>query len=157
MDRQWHPVLPDDPGGRSPPGKIGPCGHVLCVSLSMPLDRDDNRTRFEAAALPLIGTLHRTAFRLTRSREDAADVVQETFLRAYRTFSNFAPGTNCKAWLFTIMYSVFVNRYRKAKREPMLVSLEEVEERFHRGVTAEWGPDPDAGDVGAAWPRTEAG
>jgi len=123
----------------------------------MPLNRDDNRTRFEAAALPLIGTLHRTAFRLTRSREDAADVVQETFLRAYRTFSNFAPGTNCKAWLFTIMYSVFVNRYRKAKREPIPVSLEEVEERFHLGVTAAWDSDQDAWDVGAEWPRTEVG
>ncbi len=120
-------------------------------------DRDDNRARFEAAALPLMGALHRTAFRLTRSRDDAADVVQETFLRAYRTFSNFVPGTNCKAWLFTIMYSVFVNRYRKAKREPMPVSLEEVEERFHRGVAAEWERGPGAGDVGAEWPRTEVG
>jgi len=123
----------------------------------MPLDRDDIRARFEAAALPLMGALHRTAFRLTRSRDDAADVVQETFLRAYRTFSNFAPGTNCKAWLFTIMYSVFVNRYRKAKREPIPVSLEEVEERFHLGVTAVWDSDQVAWDVGAEWPRTEVG
>jgi RNA polymerase sigma-70 factor (ECF subfamily) len=123
----------------------------------MPLDRDDSRARFEAAALPLMGALHRTAFRLTRSREDAADVVQETFLRAYRTFSNFAPGTNSKAWLFTIMYSVFVNRYRKAKREPLPVSLEEVEERFQRSMTAEWVSDPHAWDVRGEWPRTEAG
>jgi RNA polymerase sigma-70 factor (ECF subfamily) len=55
------------------------------------------------------------------------------------------------------MYSVFVNWYRRAKREPVPVSLEEVEGRFHLGVAAEWEPDPHAGDVCAEWPRTEVG
>jgi RNA polymerase sigma-70 factor (ECF subfamily) len=56
--------------------------------------------------------------------------VQETYLRAYRTFDNFARGTNAKAWLFTILYSVFVNSYRKQSRVPLSVSVDEVEERF---------------------------
>lgn len=56
--------------------------------------------------------------------------MQETYLRAYRTFDNFARGSNAKAWLFTILYSVFVNRYRKESRTPQSVSVDEVEERF---------------------------
>lgn len=88
---------------------------------------DDPRARFEALALPLLRPLYNTALRLTRRPEDASDVVQETCLRAYRTFANFSPGTNAKAWLFTIMYSVFVNRYRKEQRAPGTVPLEEAE------------------------------
>ena len=120
---------------------------------------DHNRARFEVTALPLMGPLYRTALRLTHSSENAADVVQETFLRAYRTFCNFAEGTNSKAWLFTIMYSVFVNRYRKAQRAPVLVSFEEVEERFHRSLdAADWEPGPSGGgDAGGGWPKTEVG
>ena len=76
--------------------------------------------------------LHNQALRLTRHSEDASDLVQETYLRAYRTFANFKEGTNCKAWLFTILYSVFVNKYRKQQREPDTVSIEELEEAFHR-------------------------
>ena len=76
--------------------------------------------------------LYNQALRLTRHSEDANDMVQETYLRAYRTFVNFKEGTNCKAWLFTILYSVFVNKYRKQQREPDTVSIEELEEAFHR-------------------------
>jgi RNA polymerase sigma-70 factor, ECF subfamily len=88
--------------------------------------------RFEAAALPFIGALYNKALHLTRRPEDASDLVQETYLRAYRTFSNFKEGTNCKAWLFTILYSIFINKYRKEQREPDTVSMDELEERFHR-------------------------
>jgi len=88
--------------------------------------------RFEAAALPFIGALYNKALHLTRRPEDAGDMVQETYLRAYRTFSSFKEGTNCKAWLFTILYSIFVNKYRKEQREPDTVSIDELEETFHR-------------------------
>jgi RNA polymerase sigma-70 factor (ECF subfamily) len=77
-------------------------------------------------ALPLMQGVYNFALRLTRRSEDARDLVQETYLRAYRTFGNFRPGTNGKAWLFTILYSVFVNRYRKEQREPAMVSVEEL-------------------------------
>jgi RNA polymerase sigma-70 factor, ECF subfamily len=90
----------------------------------------DRRARFEATVLPYLGALHHTALHFSRRPEDAHDLVQETFLRAYRTFDGFTPGTNAKAWLLTILYSVFANRYRKAQREPRAVSLEEVEARF---------------------------
>ena len=96
------------------------------------INDDDKGVRFEAVALPLAKSLYNMASRLTHAPEDAGDLVQETYLRAYRTFHNFTPGTNSKAWLFTILYSIFVNKYRKEQREPEAVSIEELEERFHR-------------------------
>ena len=83
----------------------------------------------------------RFAARLTRDRDTAADLVQEAFLRAYRTFSNFKPGTNAKAWLFQIVYSIFVNAYRKKQREPHIVSVDELAARFERSIEI---PDWDA-------------
>ena len=102
-------------------------------------DADERRLRFESLALPFMRALYNTALRLTQEPQDAADLMQETFLRAYRTFENFTPGTNCKAWLFTILYSIFVNQYRQAKQRPRVESLEELEERFHQFAQA---PDP---------------
>jgi RNA polymerase sigma-70 factor (ECF subfamily) len=69
------------------------------------------------------------AWRFSGQETEAADLVQETYLRAYRTYSNFKPGTNSKAWLFTILRSVGLNRYRAVQRRPHLVSLEEHDER----------------------------
>jgi RNA polymerase sigma-70 factor (ECF subfamily) len=94
--------------------------------------------RFEAVALPFMDALYNQALHLTRRPEDAGDLVQETFLRAYRTFGNFAEGTNARAWLFTILYSVFINRYRKEQREPDRVSMDEMEETFQQTLA-----DPD--------------
>lgn len=72
---------------------------------------------------------------MTRNSQDAADLAQETFLRAYRTFHQFTAGTNCKAWLFKIMYSIFVNDYRKKQREPQSIPFEQLEERFAKEAT----------------------
>jgi RNA polymerase sigma-70 factor, ECF subfamily len=91
-------------------------------------DVEGKRAAFEAAAVPSMQSLYNTALRLTRRPDDAADLVQETYLRAYRTFENFTPGSNCKAWLLTILYSIFINQYRQTKRRP---SMEPLEERFH--------------------------
>jgi RNA polymerase sigma-70 factor, ECF subfamily len=96
----------------------------------------EKRARFETTALPFSKSVFNMALRLTRRSEDAKDLVQETFLRAYRTFDNFRPGTNCKAWLFTILYSIFVNRYHRERREPDTVSVEELEQKFHRSLAA---------------------
>lgn len=106
------------------------------MSAFSPSDAQDRRARFESTAVPLMKLLYGFALRLTRSGENAKDLVQETSLRAYRTFDNFRPGTNCKAWLFTILYSIFVNRYRKEQREPATISVEELEEKFHRSLAA---------------------
>lgn len=103
---------------------------------TLPTD-DPKRAAFESAALPFLRPVYNFALRLTRAPEEARDLVQETYLRAYRTFGNFRQGTNCRAWLFTILYSIFVNRYRKERREPKPVSVEELEERFHEVLVAE--------------------
>lgn len=91
--------------------------------------------RFEAMALPFMSALYNKALHLTRRPEEAADLVQETYLRACRTFANFVEGTNGKAWLFTILYSIFINTYRKAQREPETISIDEWEETYHREIT----------------------
>lgn len=103
---------------------------------------ENKRNAFETIALPYTKSIHNAALCLTRCPEDAGDLVQETFLRAYRTFSNFTPGTNCKAWLFTIMYSIFVNKYRKEQRHPEPISIEESDEAFKQSL-AIWDPLPE--------------
>jgi RNA polymerase sigma-70 factor, ECF subfamily len=117
-------------------------------------ERPAKREAFEAEAIPFTRALYNAALRLTRNPPDAADLVQETFLRAYRTFDNFVPGTNCKSWLSTILYSIFVNQYRQAKRRPRIESLDELEERFHQFARAQPGPDFDSAMVegwGSRW------
>ena len=107
-----------------------------------PNEADAPSARFEAIALPFMNALYGKALHLTRQPEDAADLVQETFLRAYRTFANFAEGTNCKSWLFTILYSIFINRYHKAKREPDTVSMDDLEQEYHRVLAdPQWDDD----------------
>ena len=88
------------------------------------------RADFETTALPFARPLYATALRITGRADDAKDVVQETFLRAYRTFDNFVLGTNAKAWLFTILRSVSTNRWRHERRQPVMVALGDWEERF---------------------------
>jgi RNA polymerase sigma-70 factor, ECF subfamily len=116
---------------------------------------DQVRTRFEAVALPLLAVVYRAALRFTGSAEDARDITQETFLRAFRTFDRFQPGTNCKAWLLTIVYSVFVNRYRRQQREP-LVAVDDVEllsDTSRRGGSPTTSPPaPPAESSGGAFP-----
>ena len=98
--------------------------------------------RFERSALPLMDALYHKALVLTRRPEDARDLVQETYLRAYRNFASFTDGTNCKAWLFTIQYSIFVNKYRKARREPDTISIEELDAAFEQALADEnWDAD----------------
>ncbi len=79
-------------------------------------------------------SLYRTARRLSRRTEDASDLVQETFLRAYRTFDSFQDGTNAKAWLFTILYSIVANRWRRERRAPDELSLDDADGRFGQAL-----------------------
>lgn len=89
---------------------------------------EERRSAFDALATPLMKSVYNRAFQLTHRPEVAADLVQETYLRAFRTFDNFTAGTNARAWLHTILYSTFVSRYRKEKREPAASPLEEAEQ-----------------------------
>lgn len=75
--------------------------------------KPDRLQRFENLVLPVMGKLHNTAIRLTRNRRDAEDLVQDTYLKAWRYFDRFVIGTNFRAWIFRIMVNNFINRYRK--------------------------------------------
>jgi RNA polymerase sigma-70 factor (ECF subfamily) len=88
----------------------------------------EERARFQAEALPLLDSLYGGALRMTRNPQDAEDLVQETMLRAYRSFDRFEAGTNLKAWLFRIMTNAYINTYRKKQREPRKVSSDELED-----------------------------
>jgi RNA polymerase sigma-70 factor (ECF subfamily) len=101
-----------------------------------PPGANDLRQEFERTALPVMPVLYRVAVRMTRRPEAAADLVQETMLRAYRTFGNFAPGTNAKAWLFTILYSIAANTWRREQREPDAMDPDALEERFSGAASA---------------------
>jgi len=95
------------------------------------------RRSFEAEALPHLDRLWAAARRLVLQDADAEDLVQETLLRAYRTFRNFTPGTNSRAWLLTIPHSVFVNRRQRARLEPQARPPEELEAEAIRFLVAE--------------------
>jgi RNA polymerase sigma-70 factor (ECF subfamily) len=79
------------------------------------------RERFERDVLPLLSSLYGAAMRLTRNPADAEDLIQETYLRAFRGFAGFKEGTNLKAWLYRILTNSFINTYRKRQREPQTV------------------------------------
>nr|BCX00292.1 MAG: RNA polymerase sigma factor RpoE [Bacteroidota bacterium] len=86
---------------------------------------------FELELLPHMASLYGFALRLTNNREDAADLVQETYLKAYRFIDRYEPGTNPKAWLFRILKNNFINRYRRRKRDPETVQFEEIEDYYY--------------------------
>jgi RNA polymerase sigma-70 factor, ECF subfamily len=108
---------------------------------------EERRAEFEAAALPFMRSLYNAALYLTRRPVDAEDLLQDTYLRAYDRFDDFAPGTNCKAWLFTILHSVFVNKARKAQREPRGMTVEELEQRYYRWIESSAHPAARQGQV----------
>lgn len=89
---------------------------------------EGDKERFQRDALPLLDSLYGAALRMTRNPADAEDLVQETMLRAYRSFDRFEPGTNLKAWLFRILTNAYINTYRKKQREPQKVSTDALEE-----------------------------
>ena len=89
----------------------------------------DRRKRFEDEALPHLDALYTMALRLSRNPDDANDLLQETVLRAYRFFHQFESGTNCRAWMLTILFNNFRNGYRKSSREQPASSAEEFERK----------------------------
>jgi RNA polymerase sigma-70 factor, ECF subfamily len=91
-----------------------------------PLSEVELAARFERDAIPLLDRLFSAALRLTRNRQDAEDLVQETMLHAYAGFHSFREGTNLKAWLFRILHNTWVNQYRKKQRRVAEVSVERI-------------------------------
>lgn len=79
---------------------------------------------------PFMRSLYSTALRLTNNPADAEDLVQETYLRAYRSYDSFQEGTNLRAWLFRILTNAHINRYRARKRRPDETELDDVEDLY---------------------------
>lgn len=82
---------------------------------------------FDQEFLPYIDSMYNFAFRLTFNENDAKDLVQDTYLKAFRFINSFEKGTNAKAWLFRIMKNSFINDFRKKSKEPSKVDYQEVE------------------------------
>jgi RNA polymerase sigma-70 factor (ECF subfamily) len=82
---------------------------------------------FETEALSYLDNLYGTALRLTRNEADAQDLVQDTYVKAFKSRKQFTAGTNLKAWLFTILHNTFKNRWRDGQRDPVDVDSERVE------------------------------
>lgn len=93
-------------------------------------DKNARRADFAKVALPHLSALYTAAYYLTRDPDDAEDLVQESFLRAFRFFDKFEPGTNCKAWLLAIQHNLFINRYRKKKAARETVDSDKVDQAY---------------------------
>ena len=106
--------------------------------------REELDRRFELEAIPLLEDMYGAAMRLTRNPADAQDLLQETYLRAYRGFAGFEEGTNLKAWLHRILTNTYINLYRKRQREPKTVSDDEVEEWYLYSKLRESDLEPSA-------------
>lgn len=103
---------------------------------------------FEKVALPHIDELYATALRYTKSEKDAEDLVQETFLKAFTNFHRYEKGTNCRAWLFTILTNTFINRFRRKKKEREILNaddLRNIEQNFIDRERAEFYQNPEKG------------
>lgn len=88
------------------------------------------RKSFETEALPHMDALYRTALRMTKNSNDAEDLVQETFVKAYRFWDKFETGSNCRAWLFKIMTNIFINDYRAKSRAPQAVDVDDIDDGY---------------------------
>ena len=104
-------------------------------SPEMPLmDRSDARTKhkeFEEEAIQHMDILYNYALRMTSNTDDAHDLVQETYMKAYRFWDKYEKGTNIRAWLFRIMKNSYINRYRKESKEPETVDYNDIQNFYH--------------------------
>ena len=89
-----------------------------------------DQATFEEDAMQYAPQLYSAALRMTRNPADAEDIVQETFLKAYRAYDTFTAGTNLKAWLYRILTNTYINKYRKQQRRPSEVELGELQDLY---------------------------
>lgn len=92
-----------------------------------PVQSAESKKEFEEISLQYMNSIYNAALRMTRDGSDAQDLVQDTYLRAYRFFDKFEKGTNFKAWLFKILKNIYINKYRKQLKIPQMVEVSNVE------------------------------
>lgn len=98
------------------------------TSLTEAETPEERAARFERDAIAFVDPLYSAAMRMTRNPQDAEDLVQETFAKAYGAFHQFQEGTNLKAWLYRILTNTFINSYRKRQREPYQQMTDDIED-----------------------------
>ena len=129
------------------PQPDGPSNEGTRVARSQAAPPEDEaalRSRFERDVLPLLPSLYGAGLRLTRNPQDAEDLVQEAYLRAYRGFSGFKEGTNLRAWMYRILTNTFINNYRKKQRQPVTVADEDIEDWYLYDKLGESGVEASA-------------
>jgi RNA polymerase sigma-70 factor (ECF subfamily) len=89
-----------------------------------------DKATFADQAMEFMPALYTAALRMTRNTAEAEDLVQETYLKAYRAFGSFEQGTNLKAWLYKILTNTFINAYRSRRRRPEQTEIEDVEDLY---------------------------
>lgn len=99
-------------------------------------DLAERKLIFEREAIPHMKLLYNYAFRMTGDHMEAEDLLQDTYIRAFRFFHKFELGTNCKAWLFRIMKNCYINQYRKNRKEPGKVDYDDVD-NFYDSIRSE--------------------
>ncbi len=108
---------------------------------------DDPRYEgFEDIALQHLDELYATGLRYTKNEKDAEDLVQETFIKAYTNWHRFEKGTNCRAWLFTILTNTFINKYRRKKKEREILNADDlrpIEQNFFSRDSTEFYDSPE--------------
>ena len=103
-------------------------GSATMTSLTEAETPEERAARFERDAIAFVDPLYSAAMRMTRNPQDAEDLVQETFAKAYGAFHQFQEGTNLKAWLYRILTNTFINSYRKRQREPYQQMTDDIED-----------------------------
>ncbi len=107
---------------------VGQAPHVDLRAMDESQTTVDVRAQFEEQALPYMDQLYAAAMRMTRNPADAADLVQETFVKAFGSWQTFRQGTNLKAWLYRILTNTYINTYRKKQREPYQSPIDDLED-----------------------------
>src|ERR1700683_4577094 len=102
-----------------------------------------DQATFTDVAMEFMPGLYSAALRMTRNRADAEDLVQETYLKAYRSYGSFTEGTNLRAWLYRILTNTYINNYRAAQRRPEVADVEDVEDLYlYKRLAGSGGSDP---------------
>jgi RNA polymerase sigma factor (sigma-70 family) len=108
------------------------------IAVNKPRYTDEEKHRiFNQEFMPQIDSMYNFAYRLTNDEDDANDLLQDTYMKAFRFINSFQQGTNAKAWLFRILKNSFINDYRKKSKEPSKIDYQEVETVYNSNEDAE--------------------
>ncbi len=122
-----------EPGRFQIMDKPAPTHQTKTPTKKEALSREERQKQleFQNEAVVHLHSLYNYALHMTMNPDDAEDLVQETYLKAYRFFNSFERGTNCKAWLFKILKNNYINRFRKNSKEPSKVDYDLIKDFYH--------------------------